>query len=203
MKQIFIDTETTGLDPKKHAIWQVGAIFAIDGLLVDQIELTFQPNQYKEKSPGAMKMIQPEIKHLMDKNRLEPNQTAFQAFINWLNVCLTTDPIHEQLWFLAYNSKFDWDFISEWFKEQNNSSFKNYFYIPHICIQQMAVMHLSYKRCEMRSVSLSPIATKFNLVVESCLHHTALYDAHLAMQIFNKITMKPLHTQNIFKKAIS
>ncbi|MDD5359874.1 MAG: exonuclease domain-containing protein, partial [Sulfurovaceae bacterium] len=48
MKIAYIDTETTGLDAKKHGIVQLACLIVEDHKIIDEIVLLIDPFSYKE-----------------------------------------------------------------------------------------------------------------------------------------------------------
>jgi len=53
-KILYFDTETTGLDPKKHAIIQIAGIVEIDGEVVEEFNLKCQPQEGTEICEDAL-----------------------------------------------------------------------------------------------------------------------------------------------------
>ena len=56
-KLIFIDTETTGLNPEKHSIVQCAGIIVIDGEEKFRFNLPICPRQGTRADPEALKII--------------------------------------------------------------------------------------------------------------------------------------------------
>lgn len=56
MKYIVIDTETTGLDPKKHELLSLGAIVMIDGNIVESIEIKIKPRNIDQADAEALRI---------------------------------------------------------------------------------------------------------------------------------------------------
>ena len=56
MKYIVIDTETTGLDPKRHELLSLGAIVMIDGVITEQIEIKIKPKNIDSANTEALQI---------------------------------------------------------------------------------------------------------------------------------------------------
>ena len=56
MKYIVIDTETTGLDPKRHELLSLGAIVMIDGIVTERIEVKIKPRNIDQADQEALRV---------------------------------------------------------------------------------------------------------------------------------------------------
>ena len=56
MKFIVIDTETTGLDHKRHELLSLGAIVMIDGVITERIEIKIKPRNIDQADAEALRI---------------------------------------------------------------------------------------------------------------------------------------------------
>ena len=56
MKYIVIDTETTGLDARKHEMLSLGAMVMIDGVITETIEVKIRPRNIDQADPKALQV---------------------------------------------------------------------------------------------------------------------------------------------------
>ena len=123
-KLLYIDTETTGLDPKRHGLTQVAALVVIDGVEIDRINLDINPYTYKTFIPE----IDSEALQIQGKNRDEilkygKSDYQFMKFVNEISSHLKEE---EKFQIVGYNTSFDIGFLKEWFID-NSSKISNYF----------------------------------------------------------------------------
>ena len=72
MKLFYADTETTGLDPKVHEVFQFSFIIEIDGKVVEEADIEMRPDRPDEASPEALKVTNKTIKELKAYPELAP-----------------------------------------------------------------------------------------------------------------------------------
>ena len=108
---LFLDTETTGLNPKKHDIIHIAAVTYYDGEWSGTVNLSCQPFSYENISPAAL---------LVNKLPIEKIKTfdaptiAFRKFVKSLKNI--RDNIGEDAKFrgIAHNAPFDKQFLTQW-----------------------------------------------------------------------------------------
>lgn len=153
MKQVFVDVETTGLDPQTCHITELGIIYRKNGKIV---------------------------KRVCYKNNIRQNAEKFLSSI--------IDPYNakDKAYFLAYNAKFDADFMRELFKG-GNLNFGNFFYNMPVDIMQLAAYKFMQKGIVPENFKLSTVARTVGIKVIEDKLHGAAYDIDIAKQLFNKL----------------
>lgn len=184
MIKIFIDTETTGCDRNIHSLHQVAGLIEVDGKIVDKFLLKMAPTS-DEAEPMALEKCQTSMDELM-KN---PNErTVWKEFTTILRKHMKID---DRAFFIAYNSKFDEDFIRSWMK-RNNSDYSRWFYTPSICIMALAGEALMEVRHQMPNFKLETVVKVFEelenkkILDESKLHN-ALYDIVISKYVYENV----------------
>ena len=117
-KVLWLDTETTGLDCKKHGLREVGFIIEIDGVEVDKGVFYINPFTYitrdVEIDDYALQISGVTIDDLKGYDRAS---FCFKELMNKLVKHINVN-IKEDVFVIAgYNVGFDIGFIKEWFKE--------------------------------------------------------------------------------------
>ncbi len=123
-KVIYFDTETTGINPRSHAIIQLSGIIEIDNVIKEEFnfkiapfdndlidEKALQVNNYTKEQIKAFKaprLAFDEIEKLLDKyiNRYDKNDKFYPA---------------------GYNIRFDIEFLKNFFEKNFNLYFGSYF----------------------------------------------------------------------------
>lgn len=154
MKQIFIDIETTGLNPESDKIIQIAGIIKVNGKIKEKFD--FKTNIYIN------------FLNLLDKhiNKFDKNDKAY---------------------FLAYNAKFDNDFIRKLFLDNNNKFIGSYFYNPVIDVLQMTSYKFMLKKKFPENFKLITVAKFLQIKVDENKLHNAAYDIFITNEIYKKL----------------
>jgi len=119
MKFLYLDCETTGLDPRKHGVIQVACILAKgktirDAKVIDRLNIRFNPLSIGCKiDKEALKI------NGIKKKEIEKFPTdSFKMLIDFLHVyCNPYDP-KDKLVAVGQNVKFDIEFLHGWAKRE-------------------------------------------------------------------------------------
>ena len=157
MKELFIDVETTGTAPTTSTIREIGFIYRKNKKVIKTVEI---------KGP-------------------EPH--CYTEFLKHLDGIVNKYDVTDKLYFLAYNAKFDNDFVREMFKRNNNNFFGSYFHNPYICVMQLAAFKFMRKNKFPENFKLSTVCKYFKIdIVENNLHG-AKYDVKILKDLYNKL----------------
>lgn len=161
IKQLFIDLETTGLNPKTDSITEFGYIYKVGGKIKKQGVI---------KVPNGVN-IYPSIINLID------------GFVDKFNK-------EDKMYFIAYNAEFDTNFMRELFTQNNNNFFGSYFYNPSVCIMQMVANKLMRKNVRPENFKLSTICKYYKVPVDETKLHSALYDIKISNEVYKAVRKK-------------
>ena len=186
MKRCFIDTETTGIDPQKHGIWQIAGIVTIEKKIVQRFTHTFVPHEGTVWDQTARDMVPPDTLAKIDAKTLPTSRDAFMDFKVSVNY---VDPYNKQdkFFFVAYNAYFDWQFLQEFFKQHGDKYFGSLFAYPPIDVACLAAERLGDERLLMPNFKLHTVAQRFGLAVDEEKLHDAAYDIELTKDLYCKI----------------
>ncbi|RME89584.1 MAG: 3'-5' exonuclease, partial [Candidatus Hydrogenedentota bacterium] len=167
---IAIDTETTGLNPWKHELLEIGALrFSLEKDL-ESFEILIQPK--KKQDPRARKV------HNITNEELEEKGVTLDNAIPKFLEFIDNDPL------IFHNAPFDLSFLTLAIKETKHPLPTNLYY-DHLWLSRQYFP----KR---QSHSLENIRTELNMSEEGA--HRALYDAKATAEAF-RVLLK----QNIEK----
>lgn len=183
MKLCFIDTESTGIDPKKHALIQIAGIILIDGVECSTFNFHSAPFEADEIEDSALEINgitreqlasfeKPRVVHNLFQKVLEQNCNKFDK--------------KDKYFFVGYNARFDADFVRSWFEKCGDQYFGSWFWFPAIDVMNLALVKLLDKRPTMPNFKLSTVAAEFGLKPEGDLHD-ALTDIRLTVRLFDKV----------------
>ena len=162
-KTLYVDTETTGLNPQEHGLVQLAMIMDIDGIAVDIALFTIQPfptdrvevywNDVRTINVREAEGFKLPIVGL-DTSDLITRPTPFEAIddiILFLDKYISKFDKTDKASISGYNIQYDIDFLSAFFKKVGNFYLGSYLYW-----QKLDVLHKIYQ-----------IAYKHNLVFEN------------------------------------
>lgn len=186
---VFIDCETTGLDPNIHSIIQ------LSGSVVVKTD-----SGYEEKETFDYKM-RPFADTELDIDALRVNNITIDEMLSYeypYEVYKKFERMLQKHWnsyndrgtgmlhFVGYNARFDFDFIREWFKRCGNNYMKSYFYFPPIDVMNLAAVKLMNERQELPNFKLETVAKYLVIEPEGKLHDSAV-DIELTKRMFFKL----------------
>ena len=120
MKKLFLDCETTGLDPVKNGIIQISAIVEVDGAIKGGFDLHFRPFQKDIIDQGALDVNGKTTEELRSVERMGP-KPAFKKFTEFLGEFVDPFDKFDKFTVYAYNATFDINFVAEWFKKNGST----------------------------------------------------------------------------------
>ncbi len=172
----FVDIETTGLNPDKHEIIQIGCIIARQewsskGLILehlDEFELKIKPERITDADPQALRV-----------NGYEPAEWVF-AYTLPEAMKLFAEKTKGSI-FVAHNACFDFGFIDKAFRITEIENTMHYHKLDTI---SMAFAKFGHDDTLDR-FSLRNLCQHFN--IENKNAHTALSDARALYQVYEKM----------------
>jgi DNA polymerase-3 subunit epsilon len=191
-KLLFLDVETTSLDPYNGAIIQIHCIIRINGKIKESFEVRMSPHE------GA-KIDVNENFNLGKKT--ESSERGLDIFIDKLENYVNRYDKTDKFYIVAYNAKFDCDHIRNWFRRCNHKWYGSYFWHPPIDVMGLALdfFYKKGKRHELINFKLGTVAEWFGLEVEKENLHDAKYDNFLTKDLYNKIRKFPKPKKQMFR----
>lgn len=182
MKLIFIDLETTGLDHRNNAIIQLAGIVRIDGRIKKKFNFKMQPH----------KEAKIDVNEELAMRYRTRQETGFRKFKKILEDYVNPYNKKDKFYFLAYNSKFDENFMRAWFLRNDDKYFGSYFWNPSVDVMQLAIRGLmkTGKRHELDNMKLGTVAKYYGLKVKEDDLHDAAYDIKITKDLYNRICKK-------------
>lgn len=179
-KVMYIDTETTGFDPSKHGLTEVGAIVVEKyHHVLDWTNLYINPHTYKddkEVTEEALKLCGKKPCELMNY----PHQK--EAFEKFYSFCKDRAK-EEKIQLIGYNTDFDIDFLKAWF-EENDEDFYSIFSHRTLDVLDL-VRQLQYRGLiQTENAKLTTLCKWFDIDIDA---HTAIGDAMATLKLHNAL----------------
>jgi DNA polymerase-3 subunit epsilon len=182
-KFVFLDTETGGIDPKRHALLQVAGIIVTNDQEVASFNFHIQPfpTDVVEDSALAINGIKRE-----DLYVYEDPKKVHDMLVGALGIHVNKFDKWDKYFFVGYNARFDEDFLRAFFEKCGDTFFGSWFWFPPIDVMNMAAVKLMNRRSGMPNFKLSLVADTLGLRPEGQLHD-AFTDIRLTKQLFDKL----------------
>jgi DNA polymerase-3 subunit epsilon len=171
----FIDVETTGFDPQKHEVIEIGCVVVkqkdatgTDFEIVKELELKIKPEKLEDADPGALRVNGYNDADWLFAHSLQEAMTQFAE--------VTKDAI-----FVAHNLAFDYSFIHEAFKK---SGVENKMFFSKLDTISIAYAKL-HKDLSVERFSLQKLTEHFGIINQRA--HTALADARATLEVYEKL----------------
>ncbi len=182
-KRLFIDTETTGLNCFKNDPWQISGIIEINGQVVEEIDLKFQPINWDNVSQEALDVCEITVKDL--KSFMLP-KLAYHKLIGILGGYINKYDKNDKFKAIGHNIGFDLDFLKNWFKKLDDPYFFSWV-APH------AIDTLSIVRWLQAEDIIAPKDLKLESISnavgidEDIKYHDALEDIRVTREVYYKL----------------
>ena len=185
---IFLDTETTGLDPKTCSIFQLSGIIKKDNQ-EETFDFRLHPYHNEKITRNAY------LKTNITDEELEayPDQReSYDAFMNLLLKYNVGASFSEKAFIVGYNSTdFDMSFLRSWFEFNDNLKFGYYFWYPSLDVMHFAALYLVGERSNLKNFQLT---TVYEYIFKESFEnaHNSLADVQATRRLFNFLSNKML-----------
>lgn len=193
MKFLYLDTETTGVNPKEDSIFQISCIYVdTDAPDPSPKEYDFKLAPYKNKGLSPMAA---EKTGMTDEiiNSYPQQDLIFKEFQE--KICAKVNPRDrkDKMFLLGYNVSFDDSFLREWFSFNGDRYYGSYFWNPCLDAMSLAGLRLMAARPYMPNFQLS---TVYKALTGKDLEgaHDAMADVRATREIFDILFSQGIFT---------
>ena len=186
-KFVFIDTETTGLDPQRHGIIQFAGmiLFEENGFYVNKESFDFRLKTFSvdEVDDKALEVNGTSREEIATFRHPQDIYVEFSKIL--CKYCNKFDK-EDKMFFVGYNARFAYDFMRRWFEKCGDNYFGSFFFYPPIDVMNLAIVKLMPIRKSLPNFKLQTVTEHFNIVPEGNLHD-AFTDIDITRQLFFKL----------------
>ncbi len=185
IKKIYIDTETTGVDPKANGIIQLAGIIELGEQKMESFNYKVKPFPGDIILDSALVVSGNTRKGIED---FEPPGLVFHKFLRLLDSYVDKFNKRDKFHFIGYNSRFDDSFLREWFNKNNADKYAygSRFWWPSIDVSNMAAVELMKYRKEFPDFKLMTVASRC-IETDKGKAHDALYDVEITRQLYKHL----------------
>jgi len=181
-KILYLDVETTGLDPIKHDIVQIAGIVEIDGEIKEEFDFKCCPVCSKNSDPRALEVHKYTLEEI--KN-FQPYQSVYDALISLFDKYINKYNKADKFIPAGYNIDFDVRFLFEFFKKNGNpycGAYLDYHKIDPMPVLMMLDLKGTLK---LKGFKLTDVCDQLGIQLE--LAHNALSDIRSTRELCYKV----------------
>ena len=181
-KEICIDCETTGLNGKYNAPWQVAGVIRIDGEIKEEFDFKMNPGTEVNYDMKALAVSNVTMSDLQSY----PQQAlVFTKFMSMLRAYVNQYDSKDKFHFIAYNAQFDADFIRNWMSRNGNNWFGSFFWWPPHCCMLKAAEALKHVRPTLGNFKLGTVCAHLGIDFSDSDAHDGLYDIRKTIELYD------------------
>ena len=187
-KILWLDLETSGLDPHRHAIIQLAAIVdAGDGVQLGELDLRIRPFKGSLVSRETLEKTGITMDDLRSDRYMDPSDAheEFTAFMKrWVN------PYDREDKFVIGGKqiKFDIEFLRRHFEKLEDAYYGSWFHYPSLDLEHLIAEYLVEGGPALPNYRLETLCKMFD--IESSSFHDAMHDVKATMEIYYKLIGK-------------
>ena len=184
-KILWLDTETTGLNPNIHGLREVGFIVEIDGVVMEKGVFYINPFTYQKQieiDDYALSISNKTIEELKTYDRSSLSLKEFmKTIVKYVNV-----NSKEDVFVLAgYNVGFDIGFMKEWFEDIGpKNAYRTLFHYKALDVFSLVFFLRYLELIDTENDKLETLCKHFNIEIDA---HNALSDILATKQLYEKI----------------
>lgn len=184
--KIFLDLETTGVNPKRHSIHQIAGLVEVDGEVVEEFNILTRPHPKAEITPEALTTCNVTEEQILN---YEPMEVGYRSLLAVLGRYIDKYDRTDKAYLVGFNNRaFDDIFLRRWFTQNGDSFFGSWFWTDTLDVLVLASQYLIGRRSAMQSFKLKRVALELGLEVDKDKLHDAFYDIKLTRDIYQIVT---------------
>ena len=182
-KILWLDTETTGIDPQKHCLIELAFIVEIDGEVKEEGSILSSPFPGCEIDQEALDVQE----KTLDEIRAYPNpKEAYGALLSVLSKYVDRYNINDKFVLAGYFVHFDAGMLRSFFSRNGDQFYGSYF--RSVCIDVASWVALETSRyLVLRNYKLASVCQRYQIPIQA---HNALSDIWATRELFQKFTAK-------------
>lgn len=181
MKKLFIDVETTGLNPDVHAVFQISGEIEIDGKMVEQFDFRARPHKGAIADKKALEVTGITRSDLLG---YPSNIEVHSQLTALLGKYVDKYDKKDKFFLYAYNASFDNSFMWSFFQNVGDPYWGSWVWSGYIDVMVLAAERMQSERHTMENFKLMTVAKKLGIPIEEDKLHDSLYDIELTKKVY-------------------
>jgi len=185
-KVLWIDTETTGLHPKKNGLREIAFILNIDGITVYQEEFFIDPRTYNKSIEIDPKALELSGKTIEDLDEYYDSRRVFATVKSIFDEFVDKDDKDDYFILAGYNVKFDNNFLKAWFEDNGaGEEWNKYIHYKVLDVFPLVITLKHLGLIETKNDKLKTVCEYFDIALEE---HNAMEDIQATYNLYKTIT---------------
>lgn len=186
-KLLFLDLETTGVNPRRAAIIQFAGVLTGIGRESRELNIRMRPHEDADVNEEALK-VSGVTRETFNQPEYVDYREGKRQIENALSNCVNRYDKYDKLFVLGYNiHAFDIPFLRALFERCSDRYFGSWFWHPPIDLMLLSAFLLRNERHTMPDFKLGTVCRAFRVPVDTEQQHDALYDVRLCMGLWKAI----------------
>ena len=182
-KILWVDCETTGVDPKKNDIWQLAYLIEIDGEIVDGENMFIRPYNTKHIEDSALEIGGTTLEKLLNID-LTTRQAIANVKNRWAQYVDKYDK-RDKFVMAGYWIHFDNNFIRQTFKKAGDKyGIGSWCFSPCIDVATFVAVAVAKHGFRFPNYKLETVCDRLGIPIEA---HDALSDIHAPRTLYHAL----------------
>ena len=194
-KLVFIDVETTGVDPERNGLTQISGCIQIGDTVSESFDYYVRPYPNDQIEVAALEVTGIDRRQFLpadDPNCLkvegqlfEEPQVVYKSLVEMLGRHVNKFDKADKFQFVGYNAhSFDMPFMRKFWEKNNDRYFGSWFWYPCLDVMLLWAQILQPIRPELTNFKLMTIAAHAGIEVDESRLHDSQYDIELTRNLW-------------------
>jgi DNA polymerase III epsilon subunit-like protein len=195
-KVCYVDTETTGLDPVKNDVIEIGLILEVNGRVKDEMKINCKPYDFNSVDPSALAVHGYTIEDLQS---FQPPRVALRTVVAFLGGCCDKYDKTDKYYPAGFRVDFDMNFLSSWFKKGGDNYFGSWFNGKALDPLHILRFWDYMGIIDLPSYKLQMVCDYFKIPIVA---HDAMSDIRATREIIRRICSMPMNSKNVIEHML-
>jgi len=188
-KELWVDTETTGLLPGIHGVYQVAGKIIISGEVKDEFNLLTRPLPGSKISSKAEETAHYTIEEMIKFPKPHIQLSKLNGLLGKYVDKYNRD---DKFIMYGYNVRFDYDHLRAWYEALGDKYIGSFIFFPPVDIMNLAAWKLRNIRNQLDNFKLPTVAQFLGVTgMDDNQDHDALYDITITREVYLKLREYP------------
>ena len=199
-KILFLETQATGIDSSRCAIYKMAGIFCeetITGLKetkrFDYYVCPFERARVEDKALWLGGVTRSEL------SMYQSEAEVFKSFIDLLDEIVNVRDPKDKIYICSFSaSSYDVPFLKNFFLRNGSQRFRDYFYIQTLDLMCLAAFALIYEREGMPDFHLETTAKFLDVAPQHTRSYDTMVNAETCLEIFKSLKLRLKQGENLY-----
>lgn len=194
-KLVFIDVETTGVDPERNGLTQISGCIQIGETVTDSFDYYVRPYPTDQVEQAALDVTGIDRRQFLPEShpdflavpgqKFQDPQAVYKSLVGLLGKHVDQFDRGDKFQFVGYNAhSFDMPFLRKFWEKNHDRYFGSWFWYPCLDVMLLWAQILLPVRAQLANFKLMTVAAYAGLDVDESRLHDSLYDIELTRNLW-------------------